>query len=429
MFYRRFWAGAPAEGSGVARRPGDTILLIRRLLALGALCVGLAAGACGGGNGGTTARPVLPQVVNVGGTFLAAPKVQPILYASDAGATDILAFLQELATTSYWAQTTSEYGVGPLTVLPPVMLSDPAPKSVTDAMLESSLASNTSGANPAWGAADPSTIYLFVLPEGTIESDSEGACCTNYDGYHYQSDVIVGSRTVTVPYALSCACPGFDGPNVTDLQERTIDMSHELVETATDPFPNSDPAYTQEDDADIVWTLVTDGEVADMCEFNDDANVIPPGSTYMVQRSWSNAAAARFENPCVPVLTTTPYFNSFPRLGNINIAAGHITTQGIRIPLGQSQTIDVALLSGAPVAQQWGVAAYDYDQEILGVTSGSTLRPKSFTGGDGDTFRLTITPTSADSYLNGEAFMIWSDYGNPGDPDFESQLTMGLVTN
>ena len=59
----------------------------------------------------------------------------------------------------------------------------------------------------------------------------------------------------------------------------------------------------------------------------------------------------------------------------------------------------------------------------------STLRPKSFSGGDGDTFQLTITPTSADSYLNGEAFIIWSDYGNPGDPDFESQLTMGLVTN
>ena len=432
MFYRRFWAGAPAEsagGAGVEGRLRDIILRIRCLLALGALCLGLAAGACGGDSGGTPVQPVLPQVVDVGGTFLASPKVQPILYASDTGATDILAFLQELATTSYWTQTTSEYGVGPLTVLPPVMLSDPAPKSVTDAMLESSLASNTTGANPAWGAADSSTIYLFVLPEGTIESDAEGACCTDYDGYHYQTDVRVGSNVVTVPYALSCACPGFDGPSVTDLQERTIDMSHELVETATDPFPDSDPAYTQEDDADIVWTLVTDGEVADMCEFNDDANVIPPGSTYMVQRSWSNAAAARFENPCVPVVTTTPYFNSFPRLGTISYNGGRLTTQGIRIPLGQSQTIDVALLSGAPVARQWGASAYDYDDAILGVTSGSTLRPSSFTGGSGDTYHLTITPTGADSYLDGEAFIIWSDYGTPGAPDFESQLTMGLITN
>jgi hypothetical protein len=416
MFYRRFRVRAPVEGAGVARRR----------LALGALCIGLVAGACGGDK---MAQPILPQVIDVGGTFLVSPKVQPILYASDTGATDILAFLQELATTSYWAQTTSEYGVGPLMVLPPVMLSDPAPTSVTDAMLEASLADSTSGANPAWGAADPSTIYLFVLPEGTIESDSEGACCTDYDGYHYQTNVGVGSNTVTVPYALSCACPGFDGPKISDLQERTVDMSHELVESATDPFPDRDPAYTQEDDADIVWTLVTDGEVADMCEFNDDANVIPPGSTYMIQRSWSNAAAARLENPCVPVITTTPYFNSFPQLGSISYDAGHLTTQGIEIPLGQSQTIDVALLGGAPVARSWDVAAYDYDDAILGSTPGSTLRPPTFKGGNGETFRLTITPTSADSYLNGEAFIIWSDYGNPGDPDFESQVTMGLVTN
>ena len=83
-------------------------------------------------------------------------------------------------------------GSGRSRSFPPVMLSDPAPKSVTDAMLESSLAANTSGANPAWGAADPSTIYLFVLPEGTIESDAEGACCTDYDGYHFQTDVGVG---------------------------------------------------------------------------------------------------------------------------------------------------------------------------------------------------------------------------------------------
>jgi hypothetical protein len=428
MLYRSLCAGAPTEGAGVERRRRDIILCIRRLLAFTALWICLTSGACGG-DGGSAVQPVLPQVVKVRGMSLAAPKVLPILYASDAGSTDILAFLQELATTSYWAQATSEYGVGPLTVLPPITLTDPAPKSVTDAMLESSLASNTSGANPAWGTADPSTIYLFVLPAGTIEADAEGACCTQYDGYHFETDVSVGSNVVTVPYALSCACPGFDGPRVTDLQERTIDMSHELVETATDPFPDSDPAYAQEDDADIVWTLVTDGEVADMCEFNDDANVIPPGSTYMVQRSWSNAAAARFENPCVPVVSTTPYFNSFPRLGNISYDGGRVTTQGIRIPLGQSQTIDVALVSGGPVAQGWGVSVFDYDEAILGASSGSTLRPPSFSGGNGATYHLTITPSAADSYLDGEAFIIWSDYGNPGDPDFESQLTMGLITN
>ena len=86
-------------------------------------------------------------------------------------------------------------------------------------------------------------------------------------------------------------------------------------------------------------------------------------------------------------------------------------------------------MSGAPVSQTWTAAAYDYEAVVLGLTADSVLRPPSFDGGSGESFRLTITPTNADAYLGGEAFIIWSDYGNPGDPDFESQLTMGLVTN
>lgn len=407
-----------------------------------ALCAcGALAGACGGddgmlrmratGTGGTAdgaaMRPALPQVVSLGGPVLTNPKVLPIMYASDTGATDVLAFLQELTSTSYWSETTSEYGVGPLTVRPPVVLNAPPPASVSDAALEASLAANTTGENPSWGPADPSTIYLFVLPTGTIEKDSDGACCTEYDGYHYEAT----AGGMDVPYAVSCACPMFDGPGVTDLQERTVDMSHELVESATDPFPDSASAFTQEDDADIVWTLVTDGEVADMCEFNDDANVVPPGATYMVQRSWSNAAAQRFENPCVPVVTTTPYLNSFPQLGSISYSNGYgtIVTQGLDLPLGESRTIDVTLMSAAPVGGPWAVTAYDYDDVIVGSAAGAALSQDASSGSDGSTIHLTITPESVDSTIGGEAFIIWSDFGMAGEPDFQSQLTMGLVTN
>ena len=448
MLYPSFFARASGEEAGVAVGQRDIILFIRRLLevgALGFLCAALAVAACGGGQGdpvltgtggtggGQVVQPRLPQVITLGGSFLATPKVQPILYASDAGGADIMAFLQELASTSYWSQTTSEYGVGPLTILPAIVLTTAAPTTITDAMLESNLAANTAGSYPAWGAADPSTIYLFVMPPGSVEHDDEGACCTDYDGYHYEANVGSGSGTgaVSVPYAVSCACPGFDGPGVTDLQERTIDMSHELIEAATDPFPDSDPALTQEDDADIVWTFVTDGELADMCELNDDANVIPPGSTYMVQRSWSNVAAQSFQNPCVPVVTTTPYFNSFPQLGTISYddGVGTISTQGINVKLGMTRTIDVALLSAGTVGGAWSVEAYDYDEAIAGTTAGANLGQDAIKGVNGDTVHLTITPISADPLLGGEAFIIRSDYGNSGDTDFESQLTMGLVTN
>lgn len=370
----------------------------------------------------------MPRVVTLGGPVLTAPKVLPVVYGSDTGQADVVAFLQELAGSAVWGQATAEYGVGPLTVLPAVTMTGAAPKTITDTALQSALASATNGAAPAWGAADPETIYLFLLPQGTIEQDSDGACCTDFDGYHWEAKV----GSVSVPYAVSCSCPGFDGPGVTPLQERTVDISHELFEAAADPLPTTAPAYTQEDDADYVWTLVTDGEVADMCEFNDDANVVPPGSSYMIQRSWSNAAAARGDDPCVPSVTTTPYLNTFPALSSITasgIAAGFVT-QGLSVRIGQTRTIALTLSSAAPTDKTWTVKAYDYDLDVLGQSSaGLSLSLDKTSGRNGDVIHLTLVPRKADAQIGGEAFLLVSDYGTRGDPDFESQLSMGFVTN
>jgi hypothetical protein len=382
--------------------------------------------ACGGDGGYKPApHPALPQVVTLGGPVLAHPKVLPILFAGDQGAADVQGFLNELAGTSTWSEATAEYGVGPLTVLPAVTVAN-APSTITDAALQSMLASNTSGAAP-WGVVDPETIYLFALPQGIIEQDTDGACCNQYDGYHYEAKV--GSTSVA--YAVSCACPGFDGPAYSPLQERTVDMSHELFESATDPLPVSNPAYVQEDDADIVWTLVADGEVADMCEFNSDANLVPPGSTYMIQRSWSNAAAARGDNPCVPVVTTSPYLNSFPALNTITDAAlaPGFKTQGLKLAIGQRGTVSLKLSSAAPTDKTWSVQVYDYDEITGAAQPGLSLSLDKSSGRNGDVLQLTIVPQRANQQLSGEAFLVISDYGNPGDPDFESQLTMGLVTN
>jgi hypothetical protein len=389
-------------------------------------------GGTGGGTGGSAgafvpaAHPSLPVVLNLGGSVNATPKVQLIAYASDSGLPDIEAFLQELTKTTYWRETTSEYGVGALTVLPTIRLSSTPPATITDADLQTKLLTNTSGANPPWGVADSHTIFLFVFPPGTIEStDPTSKCCSAYDGYH--SGMQTG--TAIVPYAIGCACPGYDGPNVTDIQERTVAISHELVEATTDPLPGYDTAYGQEDDNDIVWTAVSGGETADMCEFNDDSNVVPSGSKYMVQRTWSNAAAALMQNPCVPhTASTIPYFNSYPTLTQIPYNGG--TTMGVNIPIGQSKTIDVKLSSTAATPGAWNVTVYDYDQILVGASSpylGLSLDKAS--GRNGDTLRLTITPHTADPTLGGEAFFIYSEYGTAGSADFQSNLTMGLVTN
>jgi hypothetical protein len=368
----------------------------------------------------------LPQVINSGGPVVAAPKVLPILYTGDPGAPDVGAFLDELTRTTYWGETTSEYGVGPLTLLPTVTLPEVGPPTISDAELQAMLVAGTSGANPAFGAADPSTIYTFVLPSGTVESDAQGACCTDFDGYHSETT----GGPIAVPYVVACACPGFGGPD-SALHLRTIAISHELVETATDPFPHTNPAFLGEGYDQLVWTFVTGGELADMCVLNEDAYFIPPGSQYMIQRSWSNAAAQITADPCVPTRSSGPYFNTFPALGPVSYSIGFgraLTTQGIKIPLGTTLTIPLILYSSAPTGADWTVRVFDAN-DIKNGSPNLSLSLDRTTGQNGDTINLTITPNTKDARLKGEAFLLFSELGTPHSGTFRSSTMMGLVTN
>ena len=373
------------------------------------------------------AHPRLPQIANYGGTVLETPKVRPIFYAGDDGAADLRGFLDELTRTDYWRQTTSEYGVGPLTVLTAITAGAPGPLVITDDDIRANLVANTTGITPSWGEADASTIYMLVLPAGTSGMVQGQSCCSDFGGYHYEAP----AGRVTVPYAVICACNGIFGTDLTPLQERTLTISHELVEAATDPFPNSNPAYRVADRADLVWTMTTGGEVSDMCAFNPDANFIPPGSTYMIQRSWSNAAAKLSRNPCVPARTTSTYVNSIPILGTVSFTSGGFTYSplGVQIPFGQTRTIDVALFSSARVTRPWRVSAYSYDETNSTVNPTLDLAFDRSTGLNGDTFRLTIAPRRVNPLYGAEVFLILSQYGNVQDADYQTNLSMGLVTN
>jgi hypothetical protein len=302
----------------------------------------------------------------------------------------------------------------------------PPPATTSDSALQTLLVTNTTGATPAWGPADASTIYLFLNPKATVISDNTGTSCMDYDGYHAEAAV---TSSLSVPYAIGCACPGYDGPTVTDLAERTIALSHELVEAATDPFPFSNPAYGQTDNNDLVWTIVTGGEVGDMCEFNDDSYIPNPGGTFWVQRTWSDKAAKAGTQPCVPVVTT-PYFNSMPVLPDMVSISGlggpAVTVPGVKIPVGASKTIDIKLFSDAPTAGPWRVTALDGNY-LAGGTAELSLKMDKIGGQNGDTIHLTIQVLKADTNYGVESFILYSDIGKMGQPGFQSNLWMGTV--
>ena len=109
--------------------------MLRDTCFLGALGAALALVACSGDGGPPfvpAPHPALPQVVDRGGPVLAKPRVQPIAYAGDDGLAYVEGFLTDLGKTSYWSDVTSEYGVGPLTILPTITIGTPPPATLDD---------------------------------------------------------------------------------------------------------------------------------------------------------------------------------------------------------------------------------------------------------------------------------------------------------
>ncbi len=361
-----------------------------------------------------------PQVVSAGGHTLANPKVMVINWDSNAVQAAVASdFVTQMAASSYWATTTSEYGVGPLTVVPGFTLTGTPP--VGDAAVVAILEANTTGAEPAWGPADPNTFYVFNIPAGTTFDDgTDSRCCVDYDGYHYEA--VVSSKYI--PYAIVCTCPGFDDTEnftLDNAQQLTVVMSHELTEGVADPHVGSSPAYWQADDAHAAWSIVTEGEIADMCEFLPDYPVPMPGSTYTAQRIWSNASMTMGNNPCVPVSAalyagTEPVLPDTARVGN-EIPT---TTNVIKIAIGSTGVVDVPLWSNMPTTS-WRVYAQDYSAVYEGGPARLKLQLDASKGNNGDVLHLTITPASFDSSIGGAVFIIESDF------EGGSSLAMGIV--
>jgi hypothetical protein len=367
---------------------------------------------------------VAPQVADLGGTVLSNPKVQLIAYAQDPFVSDVESFITEFGSSAGWAVQTGEYGVGAFTQLPTILIPGTPPATLNDdtgsvTPFQQTLLNNITGASPAWAPEDGNTMYVFLLPLGT-DISAGGSCCQGFLGYHFDVSLPTGG---SAPYSVVCHCAASSGDSLTPLQGVTTTVSHEMVETVTDPSGN-DPAFAQANDANVIWTFATGGEVADMCELNADANYQPPGASYMLQRSWSNAAAAAGTNPCVPVPDAGAYFNAYPQLPDavtLGTGGSRTRTRGVAIPVGQTRTIDVVLASDGPTAGPWTVQAWDIN-EYLGYTPvTTTLSLDRDTGVSGDVLHLTITVNAYDPSYGGAGFVLESTLGG------QDNLTMAAV--
>jgi hypothetical protein len=263
-------------------------------------------------------------------------------------------------------------------------------------MLQTWLAANLDGTHADWPVFDPTAIYSVFLPDGVTLSTPFGDSCSAFGAYH---DEAPGTNNTKIIYALMPRCQG-------GIDSLTISTSHEFIEAATDPHPETDPGYQLVDTDHIVWEFAPGGEVGDMCEYVGQAAQQLVGSFY-VQRTWSNMSAAAGHDPCVPVMSA-PYVSAAPVLtddSSFDDGSGMpITTKGVKIPVGMSKTIDIALYSDAPTAD-WTVKAIDAAQ-LYGSPKELTFSWDKTTGNNGDVLHLTITHVAAG--MGGSEFLISS---------------------
>jgi hypothetical protein len=393
------------------------------------------------GEAGTyDALPAPPQVQNGDGGVLASPNIVAIFFANEDPMLlpTLESFYTGIGASTYWAAT-SEYGVGPATATN-VVLTEDAPATIDDTSdsagdntaLETWLLNAITAAPSELPAWTPNTEYVVNYP-ATTKVTSDGDQCVAFDGYH--SDFQNAAMTTTYNYAVVPRCTDMGS---TLLATFASTASHELIEGATDPYPDYAPGWAQVDNAHLYFDEANTGsEIGDMCQDDLEAYYQFSDFPFIVQRFWSNKSALAGHDPCVPELPNTVFFNAVPELpdtGLFNYNLGNVKVDSVTIPVGQSKTIYVDLYSDG-VIPDWDVQAYDFNYFYSGVATDAllTFDMPITKGNNGARLPVTITVKAAGNantnmeVNNTELFVIESSRGTSNNAP--QHYWYGVVTN
>ncbi len=296
----------------------------------------------------------------------------------------------------YLSSALQEYGIGAVTLAAPQTWAGVS--SIDDQELQKAL---------RMVKGDPNTVYIFFFPEGVHVTNGQQVLCQGEAGYH---SAVPGSDGQPVLYAVVPSCGSVLGLQGFDTV--TVGASHELIEAFTDPLSAMmQPGLAGLDDAHVALSLFYGGgqgqsEICDLCNIDASAGSYAKVGQYTVARAFSNASAAAFHDPCVPLPSGVPYFNTnlvLPDTVTLTGAGPGGSDLGpipvLKLAAGQSRSIDVQFFSDAPTSGPWTI-------EPLDATAAFSMKPSQLQfssdvtqGQDGDVAHVTMTLGS----------------GNPGD--------------
>jgi len=230
----------------------------------------------------------------------------------------------------------------------------------------------------AGASAKPAALYMLFVPSGTTVTDQGTDICTISSGaYHAESTLTVNGHPFA--YALVDSCS-----STSPLDGIVQNASHELIESCTDPYRSTAPAYTVTDTT--LPASFGGGEVADLCSYL--APQWSEGGYTSIQRVYSNAGAKSGGPLCLPA--AEPWF-----------AADVARKPYVTVAAGQSTTFQLSGWSSAPVAQ-WYVSASSL---LVPNAATFTFGSQWMQNGTSNSLQVTVSPSvPSGTYLDIEVF-------------------------
>jgi hypothetical protein len=330
-------------------------------------------------------HPPWMQVPKNQGVVLKSMKLVTVVATGDPNANSYFAFGDALIASNYWKSFSTEYDLGTPTtnvhVTGAAITKDP-----NSATMEAYIAASIKG--NAAAAPDGNTMYMLYLPTGIEilddQSNSPNTNCQFYGGYH------TTYGTNGDAWGVGQHCP-VQGAGITDAQWMTIVGSHEIIEAATDPTPDTGYSPGQPDTTtpwnQSPWQTALYGEVGDLCV---ETEVTEGSFTY--QRIWSNAAAAKGGDPCVPATSQYAYVNTSAPQG------WYTATSGGSVDIPLTGFSDRATKDWAITAQMWNSSAnQSFGASVASATHLVTDAGTYPTTNNGKSATLTVTAPVAAS--------------------------------
>jgi len=158
-------------------------------------------------------------------------------------------------------------------------------------------------------------IYVVFLPKGTTINDFGRKSCIDYGAFHFQ----IPSRAL-FSFLPPFVVPGTQGRPLnlaiipTDCVSSVGDLmaavTHEVIEAASDPLPlahwidESTAGRSGRFDLSHIETLLTEGEISDICNGSSVTFTAPDGTPVSVADYWSNHDNQCLSLDVVPPTTT-----------------------------------------------------------------------------------------------------------------------------